>query len=168
MPVMLVPVVVAVNEAVVVAEDVTVAEDAELDVKVSAEVAEKEGLLRPRRASDEREGGEYDATRCDIQKPPEGRATNGKAASTTPLDATSRSVGGGATPVVQDAGDAGARGRGRGRGHGRGRGRGGAAVAAALALAASDSDESLLLDSADDDVVLVGGPYIMDYPPFDR
>ncbi|KAH7467374.1 uncharacterized protein KRP23_11698 [Phytophthora ramorum] len=108
MPVMLVPVVVAVNEAVVVAEDVTVAEDAELDVKVGAEVAEKEGLLRPRRASDEREGGEYDATRCDIQKP------------------------------------------------------------AALALAASDSDESLLLDSADDDVVLVGGPYIMDYPPFDR
>ncbi|KAH7467375.1 uncharacterized protein KRP23_11699 [Phytophthora ramorum] len=68
MPVMLMPVVVAVNEAVVVAEDVTVAEDAELDVKVSAEVAEKEGLLRPRRASDEREGGEYDATRCDIQK----------------------------------------------------------------------------------------------------
>ncbi|KAL4096180.1 hypothetical protein PRIC1_009542 [Phytophthora ramorum] len=99
---------------------------------------------------------------------PEGRAMNGKAASTTPLDATSRSVGGGATPVAQDAGDAGARGRGRGRGHGRGRGRGGAAVAAALALAASDSDESLLLDSADDDVVLVGGPYIMDYPPFDR
>ncbi|KAL4177500.1 hypothetical protein KRP22_002433 [Phytophthora ramorum] len=46
MPVMLVPVVVAVNEAVVVAEDVTVAEDAELDVKVGAEVDEKEGLLR--------------------------------------------------------------------------------------------------------------------------
>ncbi|KAL4163933.1 hypothetical protein KRP22_004557 [Phytophthora ramorum] len=70
MPVMLVPVVVAVNEAVVVAEDVTVVEDAELDVKVGAEVDEKEGLLRPRRASDEREGGEYDATRCDIQKRP--------------------------------------------------------------------------------------------------
>ncbi|KAH7465945.1 uncharacterized protein KRP23_11922 [Phytophthora ramorum] len=115
--------------------------------EVDAEVDEKEGLLRSVVVASARARWRATTTwyLCKLQKP---------------LDAASRSVGGGATPVAQDAGDAGARGRGRGRG--------GAAVAAALALAARDSDESLILDSADDDVVLVEGPYVMDYPPFDR